>query len=395
MASSEAPSDGLLAQHRLLLAVIDTDWATRLDHKVAAVIIQRYYPKYGNSRASLRFIADAVRSDRSNVIDSTRRLVHGGAFSVIREGKGTRPTEYGLNFGFGASGGVPTTSSDPDLSGGVGTTSCGGVATTARNSSGGVATTETCLPVTGLHAGLQERQNIDSPPPSAPPGMPLSGATGADVGKSDNETPFDELWRAYGHRQKRADARAAYEKLAPGADLHQTMVDAASAWRKHWERQNNPDAPRKALAGWLRSEGYMEDPPAGYKPKERKPKPPATAPVEVSAAPRTTNRPGPIEAQIVEGDVVERSGMTCVELVICNADDSSEWSRRITLESLDSSEQSEGQQEFASLCRALGVDNVNDTSELLFKPFVIKSGAGTINGPIEYAAFKPEMQEAA
>lgn len=96
--------DGLLPQHNLLGAVIDTDWATRLDMKIARHIISRYYSRFGNARASLRFLEQATGSQRPNVIASIRRLVDRQVFSVIRPGEGTRPTEYGLNFAFPASG---------------------------------------------------------------------------------------------------------------------------------------------------------------------------------------------------------------------------------------------------------------------------------------------------
>jgi hypothetical protein len=45
--------DGLLAQYKLLGAVIDAPWATRLDHKVARHVIDRYYSVKGNARAAL------------------------------------------------------------------------------------------------------------------------------------------------------------------------------------------------------------------------------------------------------------------------------------------------------------------------------------------------------
>ena len=47
---------GLLDQYNLLGAIIDSPWATRLDHKVARHVIDRYYPKHGNGRASLRYL---------------------------------------------------------------------------------------------------------------------------------------------------------------------------------------------------------------------------------------------------------------------------------------------------------------------------------------------------
>src|SRR5690606_8975075 len=128
--------DNLLAQHKLLLAIIATDWATRLDHKVAAVIIERYFRKYACARVSLRYLQQATGATRSNIITSLRRLLENGAFSLIREGAGTRPTEYGLNFAFSSSGIVGSTSSDGERSGLVGDTACGIAGDTSNVASG-------------------------------------------------------------------------------------------------------------------------------------------------------------------------------------------------------------------------------------------------------------------
>lgn len=93
-------NDGLLAKHSLLIEIIRTAWATKLDHKIAAEILERYMSKHSNARVSLRYLEQATGATRSNIIASLARLTAGGAFTVIREGKGTRPTEYGPNFNF-------------------------------------------------------------------------------------------------------------------------------------------------------------------------------------------------------------------------------------------------------------------------------------------------------
>jgi hypothetical protein len=50
----------LLSQYKLLCAVIDAPWATSLDHKITRHIIERYYAKFGNARASLRYLQVAT-----------------------------------------------------------------------------------------------------------------------------------------------------------------------------------------------------------------------------------------------------------------------------------------------------------------------------------------------
>ena len=99
-APSAATESFLLKQYKLLGAVNLAPWATRLDHKVAYVVIDRYFAKFGNSRASLRYLEVATGATRPNIIESLRRIIDNGVFSIVRQGIGTRPTEYGLNFDF-------------------------------------------------------------------------------------------------------------------------------------------------------------------------------------------------------------------------------------------------------------------------------------------------------
>jgi hypothetical protein len=89
---------GLLDQHKLLRAVIQSPWATVLDIKVADAIIQNYFRQHGNSRAALSFLEQATRAKRERITKSVRRLVDHGVLTVFRKGEGTRPTEYVPNF---------------------------------------------------------------------------------------------------------------------------------------------------------------------------------------------------------------------------------------------------------------------------------------------------------
>jgi hypothetical protein len=90
----------LLSQYKLLCAVIDAPWATRLDHKITRHVIERYWVKHGNARASLRYLEVATGATRTNIIESLRRVIDKGVFSIVRQDVGTRPTEYDLNFDF-------------------------------------------------------------------------------------------------------------------------------------------------------------------------------------------------------------------------------------------------------------------------------------------------------
>src|ERR1700676_5806448 len=64
----------LLKQYKLLGAVIDAPWATRLDHKIARHVIDRYFAKFGNARASLSYLEQATGAKRTNIVESLRRI---------------------------------------------------------------------------------------------------------------------------------------------------------------------------------------------------------------------------------------------------------------------------------------------------------------------------------
>ena len=90
----------LLKQYKLLGAVIDAAWATGLDHRITRHVIDRHYAKFGNARARLRYLEQVTGAKRNKIIPSLRRIIENGAINVIRQGIGTRPTEYDLNFDF-------------------------------------------------------------------------------------------------------------------------------------------------------------------------------------------------------------------------------------------------------------------------------------------------------
>jgi hypothetical protein len=120
-ATSAATEPVLLKQYKLLGAIIDAPWATRLDHKITRHVIERYFAKFGNSRASLRYLEKATGAKRTKIIESLRRIIDNGVISVIRQGIGTRPTEYDLNFDFASktsSGPLEGTSTSGPLGGG-------------------------------------------------------------------------------------------------------------------------------------------------------------------------------------------------------------------------------------------------------------------------------------
>jgi len=365
-------TNGLLAQHKLLLAVINADWATRLDIKVAAAIIERYVRKFGNARASLSFLENATGSKRNKIIPSTRRLLEHGVAHVVREGVGTRPTEYGLNFQFAASSSLEGTSSDVAGSSALEGTPTGSPEGTSSGSSGTLEGTESSLTVAGLQAERTEREN-EPAAPTAPPTVGLSATAAVTAGEGN----FRDLWKAYypDKGKGRAEAEAAYAKLAPDADLHRQMVDAAREWHDAWSAQDKPDAPRYTLAKWIERKEYECAPPTAYRPKERKAKPAPTTP---TAPARTIARVCHIIAADVSPDEYGSKLSLVFEVV---GDRSDTFRHAIYIEHHDFKIQSAGMEEFTALCRVMNLPNVQDSEELMFHPLLVTQKRG---GTLDY-----------
>lgn len=198
--SSNKP-DSLLVKHRLLVQVLRTDWASKLDHKITVEILERYMSDFGNSRVSLRYLERATGATRSNIVASLRRLVEQGAFAVLREGAGTRPTEYLPNFNFSSGVADETPSSGPahdtatQTGGIVGDTSSGLVGDTSTRHSGPAYDTESLLlvPVT---TGDKVR---DTSAPGSRAGLSAAGSRAsvdrvARIVRSEVELDGAEMW---------------------------------------------------------------------------------------------------------------------------------------------------------------------------------------------------------
>lgn len=79
---------------------------------------------------------------------------------------------------------------------------------------------------------------------------------------------FEELYRTYDVRKGKADARRAYEKLAPSSEQHADMMAAALTWK-----EAGGSIERMHLARWIREERYDEDPRGERKPRDKKDRP--------------------------------------------------------------------------------------------------------------------------
>ena len=386
----------LLKQYKLLGAVIDAPWATRLDHKIARHVIERYFAKFGNSRASLRYLEQATGAERNKIIPSLRRIIENGVFSIIRQGIGTRPTEYDLNFDFGTkspSGALEGTSTSGSPQG----TSCGAQEGTSRVSSGAREGTQTYLrnmPTGMLTVGMNE----DTPAvPTAPPVPAPEGDTAASaVDPKAGSNPFEDLWAVFPRKHHRSKARAAYTALAPDDALHAKLIASAVAWTSHYETNNVDKKWWKHMHTWLIEERYLEDLPEPYEnPKEAaiarvKDRGPRTATAKPSK-PTGLSMKTPIgrhKVKVVGSEMPDDRGSPeqrlCFSYRIEDGDhEGKQFSHTFKYLSDNEDDQAAGQTTFASLRNAAGRIEINDTSDLHDLPLL---AIVTSMGRIEYAA---------
>jgi hypothetical protein len=254
----------LLKQYKLLGAVIDAPWATRLDHKIARHVIDRYFARYGNARASLRYLEVATGAKRNKIIPSLQRITENGVISIVRQGVGTRPTEYDLNFSFGSKASRGT-AEGTSIRGTLEGSSTGSPAGTSTAPSGAHEGTQTYLR-NGLTSPLTVGMNEDTPAvPTAPPVSGLEADPAATaVAPAADSNPFEELWKAFPRKHQRAKARAAYTALAPNAELHTLLVASATALAEHHIANGTEKKWWKHLHTWLGQECYLEDLPEPY-----------------------------------------------------------------------------------------------------------------------------------
>ncbi|MET4272602.1 MULTISPECIES: hypothetical protein [unclassified Bradyrhizobium] len=388
MADSKAHKPGgLLDQYNLLGAIIDASWATRLDHKVARHIIDRYYPKHGNGRASLRYLERATGASRPNVIASVRRLAEQGAIVLVRQGQGTRPSEFSLNFEFPSSGIADDTTSTNEPSGSVSDTTGGIAHDTSSASSGTADDTESYLLNPAYKAEIQKDRDGTRPPTAPPHGAglaatPAGGTAVEELASSQAKPTFELCYRTYDCLKGKKEARAAWDALPAEVD-RAAVIRVAAAWQASWAAQGKPDAPRYALARWLKDERYDEDPPKGFQPKER----PIRAAKVNSAITSTTAKPAKravrttaTTARITSVDVVKTKGATELRLEFTDGD-GAVWDYIIPLEHDVQEKQEDGQRLFTRLGRATGLERIDDTAELLGRTVILTGDDAAFAAP--------------
>jgi hypothetical protein len=348
----------LLKQYKLLGAVIDAPWATRLDHKIARHVIDRYFVKFGNARASLRYLEQATGSARNKIIDSLRRIIEHGVFSIIRQGIGTRPTEYALNFEF-SSGTLHGTSTSGTLQG----TSEVPRTEPLEGASGTLQVTESYLQ-DRLTSRSTEVELNDTP---ADAGVALEG--GNPVGSAVDPGSFEELWAAYPRKHQRSKAQAAYKALAPNPGLHAILVEKAAQWAAHYEQTGTEKKWWKHLHRWLEDQCYLEDLPVAYEdPKEAAIARRASLPPKKSGssvkAPLGSHRLTVTAAKV--GKLSNNDETLDLHFRVMGGPyDGREFSDSIVFDSEDQFSREAGQEIFARFREATGIGSRQDASDFV------------------------------
>lgn len=262
MSDKHAP-DSLKYQWRLLGVVLKSDWATSLDKSVAFAIIDNYFAKHGNSRASISYLQVATGSGRRHVIDSCRRLAEKGIVSVTRQGIGTRPTEYKIHFELVAenSSGSPTdTTSGNSPSGSLEVTSGGSPEDTTRSPSSSPEDTQTVLR-SPADKPADRLGGIDTLTTTPAEGL---AATAAEVRDPRRVEPFERFWAAYPRKYQRPKAEAAWRKLSPDTGTVEEIVHGALELAQHYSEHPIEKRWMATPANWLSGKRWTEDLPEPY-----------------------------------------------------------------------------------------------------------------------------------
>lgn len=240
--------------------------------KVAWVIIDRYMQAKGNGRASVRFIQQATGLSKGIIIKACRELVDWG-YMTQRIGIGTRPTEYSPNWSS-----VSPASNAESILASVPQESNASVSPESNTTDFSVPpeSNESYLPEPADKAELQVGRNINTHD-----ALPSAGLSAATAGTRDPRSAFDTFWHEFPRKFQKPKARAAWDKIAPDADLAERIIVAASALSVHYASQGTEKKWIPTPANWLAGERYDEDLPDVYadpkeaaiaKAKDREPK---------------------------------------------------------------------------------------------------------------------------
>lgn len=387
--------ESLEAKFKLLMLLLYDRRARRRHALAFAFLLDWFHSKYGDALVSISHIVATLKERdpagkglyAGDVHGALKDLVAWDFLQEKEKGKGRRASRYVPNWSLVCSVRQSPNTTEGDRS--VLDSPNANVRESpnaTRDSVRGSPKEDPSTPTRLRDPGTGMDGHIDCAAPVAPP--PTSGLSAA-AAAGPAQDPFEELYSTYGVRRAKAAARAAYEKLKPSAELHAKMIESAKAWRAGAGEIKG----RMYLARWIKFEHYDENPPeVTYEPKERKPakkaKPKSSEPTMPQRSTVSTfrKRAQVMDSHVVKRDVFNDAGskgtVSVLHLVLCLHDDAEWIEHDIVLEhQFIHTEQEKGQEEFAQLRTALDIGDVQDSSELHVRPFILVRRS---NGAFEY-----------
>jgi len=430
--------DGLENKFRLsTIAPLDR----RMKRKHLAVygfLLDWYHRKYGDALASVRHIVAQLKErDPAGIglytgdVHSALKDLEAWGYITADVGRGRKASRYVPVWAHGRSvHKIPNTTGDAHS---VRETPNTSVRETPNTTGDSVRGNQNKDPSTLIRSQDQDtgKDGYDCAPasPPLPVGLMATGAGGAQGG-------FDEVWQAYFPQRGRGDkkkARAAYDKLSPDADLQKRIVASAADWHAAWAAQGDDSASRKHLDTWIAGEHYDCDPPGPYKAKDRKAGLPGSGRTPanhrgIASVPDNDNIPdigipisgadmgNPITEDADEIDWPEWAKGTprtwpvgdlvgefsdAVPLANCGDEfidfnfvvsappalAGRSFLHRVCWQASTKTAQDEGQRSVTAILEAVGISDLKDTDDLLFKPLRVRStGSKLIYSSMEDAA---------
>ncbi|MCQ1775349.1 helix-turn-helix domain-containing protein [Neorhizobium galegae] len=362
------------------------------DVAVLMALCDRYGSKYDPDAPALAghaLLGAMSGLSRRATIDSTRRLVDAGYITVLELGSGTRGTRYGLNF---ASGEDVITTKPDSTSGEAEFTTVVNPSAPLDPLSGEACFTESPPTESRLQADLHVVGNKFEAAPLAPPVVGLT-ATTADTASGGGDG-FSEFWSVWPRKHGIKKARAEWEKILTDVDI---VIEVAGDWAAHYEEHGIDKRWIPEPANWLKGERWKEDLPivhidakgaaiakAKANAPAKKPEPandnvegngddipefmkgsPSLWPVGEYWGEFVDNR--------IDNDCGDHSAWMTFLINTPGTHFGNELQHRFYLDCCIERYKNEGTQYLADICRAVGLSQVEDLDELMFKPLRVKA----------------------
>ncbi|MBB3562887.1 hypothetical protein FHX06_004231 [Rhizobium sp. BK512] len=395
MTETKAPKPESLEAKFHLLAMLPYDKRAKRKHSlVFGFILDWYHSRYGDALASVRHVVATIKERDPAGVGLYAGDVHSALTDLVawgyltqQKGSGRTASRYVPVWEKAYSVHKTPNTTEDEIS--VRENQNTSVRETPNANGDSVHKIQNEDPPTG--PGLQTREhvvgNMFDAAPVAPPAVGLE-ATAAGPASGDR---FAEFWKAWPRKHGKAKAAKEWKKITHAADLVSHVIATARIWADHYAKHGVDMKWIPEPANWLAGERWDEDLPLVHIDAKGAAitKAKANAPAKTPKA----RRRGPRIVDIVDADVDQSvTGSSVLILHLSERDKPSCWEHRIIIEDRSMDKQRAGQKEFGQLMRALGLDSVDDSSELCGLSVTVSER----DGELAYApAPSIELKEAA